>query len=180
MVHAVRNHAMLPGPPVTWASDWVSLPPSVITAEDVGAWPYSVGVLVKWVTFLGTLHWPAAGADMGLVEFPILRCFSCMSLGLARGLSWRKLFLSIGDQVAQFQCRLFLLVQAFIFGDHVVHSVEVIMRSAWWYSDRSLGVHGSLQLLNSSHVRERDKALVASWLVVSGTFFSWEGWNVPC
>ena len=46
------------------------------------------------------------------------------------------------------------------------------MRSAWWYSDRSLGVHGSLQLLNSSHVRERDKALVASWLVVSGTFFS--------
>ena len=90
-------------PPVTWASDWVSLPPSVITAEDVGAWPYSVGVLVKWVTFLATLHWPAAGADMGLVEFPILRCFSCMSLGLARGLSWRKLFLSIGDQVAQFQ-----------------------------------------------------------------------------
>ena len=66
MVHAVRNHAMLPGPPVTWASDWVSLPPSVITAEDVGAWPYSVGVLVKWVTFLGTLHWPAAGADMGV------------------------------------------------------------------------------------------------------------------
>ena len=46
LVHAVRNHAMLPGPAVIWACDWVSLPPFVITAEDVGAWPYCVGILV--------------------------------------------------------------------------------------------------------------------------------------
>ena len=40
-----------------------SLPTAV--TEDVSAWPYSVGILVKWVAFLGTLHWLAAGADLG-------------------------------------------------------------------------------------------------------------------
>ena len=30
----------------------------------LGAWPYSVRILVKWVAFLGSLHWPAAGADL--------------------------------------------------------------------------------------------------------------------
>ena len=38
---------------------------SAVTGEDVGAWPYSVGLRVKCVAFLGTLHWPAAGADLG-------------------------------------------------------------------------------------------------------------------
>ena len=33
-----------------------------------------------------------------------------------RDLSWRKLFHGIVDQVAQFRCRLFLLVQPLIFG----------------------------------------------------------------
>ena len=63
-VHAVRDHAMLPGPVFIWTSDLVSFPPAT-TAEDVGAWPYSVVILVMWVTFLGTLQWQAAGADLG-------------------------------------------------------------------------------------------------------------------
>ena len=41
-------------------SDWVTLPSTAVAIGDVGAWPYSVGLLVKWVTLLGTLHWPAA------------------------------------------------------------------------------------------------------------------------
>ena len=53
-------------PAFLWTSDWVSLPPSAVTAEDVDAWPYSVGILVKWVAFLGTLRWPAAGAVLGV------------------------------------------------------------------------------------------------------------------
>ena len=61
--HAVRNDAMLPGPAATWASDWVSMPPVLIAADDVCAWPYSVGILVEWVAFLTTLHWPASGAE---------------------------------------------------------------------------------------------------------------------
>ena len=35
-----------------------------------------------------------------------------MKFGLVRGLSWRRLFLGTAGLVAQFQCRLFLLVQA--------------------------------------------------------------------
>ena len=38
----------------------------IVCAEDVCGWPYSVGILVKLVAFPGTLHWPAAGADLGL------------------------------------------------------------------------------------------------------------------
>ena len=44
LVHAVRNHATLPGSAVIWASDWVGVPPAAIGAEDVGAWPYFVGL----------------------------------------------------------------------------------------------------------------------------------------
>ena len=51
LVHAVRNHAMLPSPAVIWACDWGQLASSVITAKDVGAWPHSVGILVKWGYF---------------------------------------------------------------------------------------------------------------------------------
>ena len=36
-----------------------------VTAEDVGAWPYPVGLLVKFVAFLGTLYWPVAEDDLG-------------------------------------------------------------------------------------------------------------------
>ena len=28
-------------------------------------WSYSVDILIKFVTFLGSLHWPSAGADLG-------------------------------------------------------------------------------------------------------------------
>ena len=43
-----------------------------------------------------------------------------MSFGLVRGFLWKKLVLGIFVQGAQFQCRLFLLVQALIFGAPVV------------------------------------------------------------
>ena len=50
---------------------------SLVTADDVEVWPYSVGLSVKLKTFLGTLHWPVAEADLGgggisFVEIPIL------------------------------------------------------------------------------------------------------------
>ena len=54
---------------------------------------------------------------LGLVVFLLWSCSFCMSYGLVRGWIWRKLFPGTVGQVAQFQCRLFLLVQALIFGD---------------------------------------------------------------
>ena len=40
------------------------LPP--FGADYVANWPYTAGLLVKWVAFLGTLHWPAGGSDLGV------------------------------------------------------------------------------------------------------------------
>ena len=57
---------MLPGPPGIWDSEWVDVPASAICAEDVAQWPYTPGLLEKWVAFLGSLHWPAGGLDLGV------------------------------------------------------------------------------------------------------------------
>ena len=63
---AIRDRAFLPGPPGIWDSEWVTVPASVICADDIAHWPYTPGLLVKWVAFLGTLHWPAGGVDLGV------------------------------------------------------------------------------------------------------------------
>ena len=65
VVHASRDVALLPGPAPIWDSDWVSVLPSSIIVDDVCRWQYSVGMLVKLAAFLGTLHRPASGADLG-------------------------------------------------------------------------------------------------------------------
>ena len=81
-----HGRAMLAWPFSLWMSDWVNLLSAMVTAGDVGAWPCSVGLLVKWVTFRGTLHWLAAGADLGgggvsFVEMLILCELSAVPLG---------------------------------------------------------------------------------------------------
>ena len=77
LVHAVWDRAFLPGTPGLWDSDWVNIPASAICAADVALWPYTPGLLVEWVTFLGSHHWPAGGLDLGVggisyVELPTL------------------------------------------------------------------------------------------------------------
>ena len=66
LVHAVRDRAFLPGPPGLWDSDRVNIPASAISAADIALWPYTPGLLVKWVSFLARLHWPAGGSDLGV------------------------------------------------------------------------------------------------------------------
>ena len=61
-----RGLAILPGPPSLWRSEWIrALFTEVTDDDDVSAWPYSVSLLVKFVAFLGILHWPVAGDDLG-------------------------------------------------------------------------------------------------------------------
>ena len=55
----------------------------------------------------------------GLAVSPMLSFLFFMNSGLVRGFSLRKLFLDARGLIVQFQCRLFLLVQALIFGDLV-------------------------------------------------------------
>ena len=84
VVHAVRNHALLPGPAQIWNLCWVGVP-TIVDAEDVCGWPYYVGIWVKLVAFLSTLHWPAAASDLGVGGSLTLSCFLCTSFGQERG-----------------------------------------------------------------------------------------------
>ena len=45
---------------------WVNILSSAICAEQIAHWPYTPGLLVKWVSFLGCLHWLAGGLDLGV------------------------------------------------------------------------------------------------------------------
>ena len=117
LVHAVRDQAFLPGPPGIWASEWVNVPASAICAEDIAQWPSTTGLLVKWVSSLGSLHWPASGMDLGVGGISYLELLILYELWAGERLFLEKAHvLVIFDQGVQFQCRLFLLVQALIFG----------------------------------------------------------------
>ena len=107
---------MLHGPAPIRELSWVGVLPSSVCVGDVNAWPYSVGILVKCVTSLGTLHWPAAGADLEVGGVCYVELLILYEPGLVRGLFSQRLSLVIESLVDQFQCRLFLWVQALIFG----------------------------------------------------------------
>ena len=57
--------ASLPGPPGFPHNSWIQVEAGDISGADISAWPYSVGILVRFSSFLGTLHWPSGYADLG-------------------------------------------------------------------------------------------------------------------
>ena len=57
--------ASLPGPPGFLNNNWVQVDAGHITSADISAWPYSVDILVRFTSFLGTLHWPSGSVDLG-------------------------------------------------------------------------------------------------------------------
>ena len=58
--------ASLPGPPGFFKnSSWVQVSAGRITADDIAAWPYSVSILIRFTSFLNTLHWPFDTVDFG-------------------------------------------------------------------------------------------------------------------
>ena len=68
LVHAVRDRAFLPGPGGIWEGEWITLAAAPVTVDDVGAWPYSVGILVKWVAFFGILTLACGRCRLGSCE----------------------------------------------------------------------------------------------------------------
>ena len=66
LVFAVRDRAFLPEPPRIWYSEWCQVPSVIVSSADVDLWPYTPGLLVKWVSFLNTLHWPVDNLDLGV------------------------------------------------------------------------------------------------------------------
>ena len=74
-----------------WDSGWVRVPPVAISAEDVCLCRTLFDILIKIVTFLGSLHWSSAGNDL---VSPMLSFLFFMSSGLVTGFSLRRLFLA--------------------------------------------------------------------------------------
>ena len=109
LVHAVRDRAFLPGPPGIWDSEWVNVLASAVCAEDIAQWPHIPGLFVKWVAFLGTLHGPAGGADLGVSGISYVELLILYELWAGERLTSKRHILAIFDQGVQFQCRLFRL-----------------------------------------------------------------------
>ena len=83
---AVRVHvdlASLPGPPGFLNNSWVQVDAGHITGADIAAWPYSIGILCKFTSFLGTLHWPTGSDDMGHQAPVLFKVASCQGESLA-------------------------------------------------------------------------------------------------
>ena len=57
--------ASLPGPPGFLHSSWVQVSAGRINGADIAAWPYSVSILIRFTSFLNTLHWPSGTEDFG-------------------------------------------------------------------------------------------------------------------
>ena len=53
--------ASLPGPPGFLNCFWFQVVGGRISGADIAAWPYSVGILIRFTSFLNTLHWPKFG-----------------------------------------------------------------------------------------------------------------------
>ena len=51
---------------------WIQVHGGCISGADVAAWPYSVGILCKFTSFLGTLHWPTGSEDVGHIDVSFL------------------------------------------------------------------------------------------------------------
>ena len=64
-VQVVQDLAMLLGPDCLWDSRWIGVRPNVIVDADVAASPFPVGMLVKIVAFLDTVHWPTHAGNPG-------------------------------------------------------------------------------------------------------------------
>ena len=65
LVHAVRDR-VFSGPPGVKDSEWVNIPASAFCAEDITHGPCIPGLLVEWVSFWCSLHWPAGSVDFGV------------------------------------------------------------------------------------------------------------------
>ena len=77
--------ASLPGPPGFLNSSWVQVNAGRITDSDIAAWPYSVGTLVWFISFLNTLHWPSGASDFCHFGVSFWNFLSFLSNGLVTG-----------------------------------------------------------------------------------------------
>ena len=101
----------LPGPPGIWSSGWFQVPVTVVSADDVALWPYTPGLLVKWVSFLHSLHWLEGYRDLGVGGVSFVELLILYELWAGERLFFRKGSSSFSSaRASNFQCWLFHLV----------------------------------------------------------------------
>ena len=66
--------ASLLGPPGFLNSSWVQVAAGRITGADIAAWPYSVSILIRFTSFLHTLHWLSGTEDFVILVFSFWNC----------------------------------------------------------------------------------------------------------
>ena len=71
----------LPNPPVFLNSSWFQVAAGRITGGDIAAWPYSASILIRFTSFLNTLHWPSGSDDVGHFGISFLELFSFLAMG---------------------------------------------------------------------------------------------------
>ena len=64
-VEPVRDYTLLPGPQRLWIGSWFRWPTVVVSADDLGRWPFSCSALVKMAAFLSSLSRPGEVSDLG-------------------------------------------------------------------------------------------------------------------
>ena len=69
LVFAVRDRAFLPGPLGFGILSGFRFQLLPSCADDIALWPYTPGLLVKWVSFLNSLRWPVGDLDLGVGGF---------------------------------------------------------------------------------------------------------------
>ena len=109
---AVRDMAWLPGPESLWTSVWRSTQRAEVTVDDIRAWPFSVGLLVKISHFFATLRWPEGAHDLGVGGVSYLELLILYERWAGERLVLEKVLPYSRREGVLFQCRLFLLVQA--------------------------------------------------------------------
>ena len=65
--------ASLPGRPGFLSGPWMQVHGGYNSGADVAAWPCSVGILCRFTSFLGTLHWTTGSEVLGHFEVFFLR-----------------------------------------------------------------------------------------------------------
>ena len=72
LVHAVRDLALLPGPPDIWLGEWVAGPVVTVDADDVAQWPYTPSLWSNGFLFLVLCTGLLMLVILGLVVFLML------------------------------------------------------------------------------------------------------------
>ena len=126
---AVRDMAWLPGPESLWTSVWRSTQRAEVTEDDIRVWLFSVGSLVKISHFLATLRWPEGAHDLGVGGVSYLELLILCERWAGERLCLKRCCHIMGGLGVLFQCRLFLLVQALIYG--VLVGLLVVFFGFW-------------------------------------------------